>query len=193
MVDQPVWLNIDLRGGWPLGQPPFVSILTLSGRFASSSPKGRALEQNRKPCIYCQGLPLWGRWHRVSDDEEGEPVHLRSFCPREIVRQNFFRASVPARPAPWHPTGWTHTVAIALGGEEKAALLILHREAGAPQAQRFAQGRAGDALPTDWQGGYIARRGERGPPNQLAGAAGSGSRPSPVRACCICSVVNWTV
>jgi len=46
LVDEPVWLNIDLLGGWPLGQLPFfISILTLSGRFASSSPKGRALDK----------------------------------------------------------------------------------------------------------------------------------------------------
>ena len=44
-MDEPVWLNIDLLGGWPLGQLPFlISILTLSGRFASSSPKGRAFD-----------------------------------------------------------------------------------------------------------------------------------------------------
>ena len=78
------------------------------------------------------------------------------------MRQNFLRALSLFGQRLGTPLAQTHTVAIALGGEEKAALLILHREAGAPQAQRLAQGRAGDALPTDGQGGYIARRGERG-------------------------------
>ena len=78
------------------------------------------------------------------------------------MRQNFLRALSLLGQRLGTPLAQTHTVAIALGGEEKAALLILHREAGAPQAQRFAQGRAGDVLPTDRQGGYIARRGKRG-------------------------------
>lgn len=62
-------------------------------------------------------------------------------CPREIVRQNFLCALSLFGQRLGTPLAQPHTMAIALGGEEKAALLILHREAGAPQAQRFAQGR----------------------------------------------------
>ena len=47
------------------------NMLTLSGRFASSSPKGRALGIKMKFARTAK-LPLWGRWHRVSDDGEGE-------------------------------------------------------------------------------------------------------------------------
>ena len=78
------------------------------------------------------------------------------------MRQNFLCALSLFGQRLGTPLAQPHTMAIALGGEEKAALLILHREAGAPQAQRFAQGRTGDALPADRQGGYIARRGKRG-------------------------------
>ena len=28
--------------------------------------------QNRKLCMDCQSLPLWGRWHCASNDGEGE-------------------------------------------------------------------------------------------------------------------------
>ena len=43
----------------------------------------------------------------------------------EIVRQNFLRALSLFGQRLGTPLAQTHTVAIALGGEEKAALLIL--------------------------------------------------------------------
>ena len=65
--------------------------LALSGRFASSlfpllaspsSPGAGEVCQRESPwrnhtlCMDCQGLPLWGRWHRVSDDGEGKNAFL---------------------------------------------------------------------------------------------------------------------
>lgn len=162
MVDEPVWLNIDLLGGLAVGSAAFFVAC-----FSGSPAREAGAERLR-------GLSP-------------------QLCPREIVRQNFLRALSLLGQRLGTPLAQTHTVAIALGGEEKTALLILHREAGAPQAQRFAQSRAGDALPADGQGGYIARRGERGL-SEPAGRCGRvREKPSPVRACCICSAVNWTV
>ena len=48
--------------------------------------------------------------------------------------------------------------------KKKVAVLVLHRETGAPQPQRLAQGRAGDRLPADRQGSHIAGGGQRGHP-----------------------------
>ena len=45
--------------------------LALSVCFADSSPKGRASARNQKLSMDCQSLPLWGRWHCVSNDGEG--------------------------------------------------------------------------------------------------------------------------
>ena len=62
------------------------------------------------------------------------------------------------------PLAHPDPVAVASGGEEKAAVLILHREAGAPQAQRLPQRRAGHGLAADGQGGHVAGGSEGGLP-----------------------------
>ena len=46
--------------------------LALSGAFAPAPPKGEPLAKP-ETLPYCQSLSLWERWHRVSDDGEGEP------------------------------------------------------------------------------------------------------------------------
>ena len=43
--------------------------LTLSGRFAPSSPEGRAFDKTANSAGNAK-LPLWGRWQRVSADGE---------------------------------------------------------------------------------------------------------------------------
>ena len=53
-------------------------------RYATSSPgAGEVFPQGERPwqrnevCVGCQGLSLWERWHRVSDDGEGEDAKVK--------------------------------------------------------------------------------------------------------------------
>ena len=59
----------------------FVSVLALSGRFASSSPKRESLcisQAQQQLAVSRNCLSLWERWHRASDDGEGLSALLLS-------------------------------------------------------------------------------------------------------------------
>ena len=76
------------RGFTPRETPPVISLCSMPDspfcRCATSSPEpGEVFPQrgslwrNRKLCVDCQGLPLWGRWMRPAGaDGEGEAVRL---------------------------------------------------------------------------------------------------------------------
>ena len=51
---------------------PFLSPAATSSPGAGEVCQRESLWRNRKLCMDCQSLSLWERWHRASDDGEGE-------------------------------------------------------------------------------------------------------------------------
>ena len=51
--------------------------LTLSGRFAPSSPEGRAFDKTANSAGNAKASHFGGRWQRVSADGEGEDAEGR--------------------------------------------------------------------------------------------------------------------
>ena len=63
-------------------------------RCAQQLSQRESLWRNRKLCRECEGLSLWERWHRVSDDGEGKPAEERaSQLKRKIIRDKISRGS----------------------------------------------------------------------------------------------------
>ena len=58
------------------------------------------------------------------------------------------------------PLAHADAVAVAAGGDLKGAILILHRETGAPQTERLPKRRAGEGLAADGQTSNIAGSGQ---------------------------------
>ena len=118
--------------------------LALSGANAPALPKGEPLAKP-KTLPHCQSLSLWERWHRVSDDGEGEDDCVKS--DKLLIDRRFCPSHADDGGADLFPAA--------------AAAHTIYMQARAPLEafQRFLRPGTEDAV--DAAPGLVAQRGKR--------------------------------